>query len=384
MQQRDNHPVLNMTFFMTCIFAMAFLMMGSRICSYQEEVYAGEDSITARVVEVLNQEVEEFQNEYQIISVYFTAELTSGDQKGDTVDCLQYIDEMLTPVPDPVEQGDSILLLAPSGDDYLWVYADVNGFSAMAVMVVLFLLGILLIGRGKGIATIASLLFTMGAIFYVYVPGILGGKNIYVLTIVIALFIVFSSLILLNGTNIKTFCAILGNVGGTLLAGVLAIIFNNAIGITGVVDQDYAFLTMLSSGVSIDLQAVVWGGILIGSLGAIMDVSMSIASAMQELALEMEDRSFQRLTQAGMRIGQDAIGTMTNTLILAYVGGSLAMVLLFTAYNRDMMILLNMEMLSIEIIQAVVGSMGILLAVPLTVFASAWVHVKLNQGKRSV
>ena len=161
-----------------------------------------------------------------------------------------------------------------------------------------------------------------------------------------------------------------------MATGVLAIFVNKAFGVTGIINQDYLFLTMLEGGVSIDLPALIWGGILIGSLGAIMDVSMSLASAMQELSEQMYQPSFKKLVISGFNIGRDAIGTMTNTLILAYVGGSMATILLFTAYTSDFVVLLNYEMLLVEIIQAIVGSIGILLAVPITVFFSAWVFLK--------
>ena len=119
---------------------------------------------------------------------------------------------------------------------------------------------------------------------------------------------------------------------------------------------------------------------MIGSLGAIMDVSMSIASAMQELAVEMKDRTFKRMVSSGMNIGRDAIGTMTITLILAYAGSSIASILLFTLNNRNLLILMNFEMIVVEVIQAIVGSLGILLAVPITVlFAGA----TFNKNKKA-
>ncbi len=329
---RTQNKIFTPAFLATCMFALAFLMLGSQMMAYQGEIYDDEDNYTAKVVEVLDVLVEGDESETQ--TVLFVAELTSGPDKGMAVDVTQTIDTLFFPVPEAVEAGDAILLIAPTEEGGQWIYASDNHVGVMIFLVGVFFLFILLIGRGKGVATILSLLFTMGAIFYVYVPAILNGVNVYTTTIVIAIFIILSSLILLNGTNQKTFCAVAGNIGGTLVAGGLAALVNQAMNITGVVDQDYVFLTILTEGVSIDLQAVVWGGILIGSLGAIMDVSMSIASAMVEIGAEMEEKSFRRLVEAGMRIGQDAIGTMTNTLILAYVGSSLAVILLFAHTTR--------------------------------------------------
>ena len=146
--------------------------------------------------------------------------------------------------------------------------------------------------------------------------------------------------------------------------------------LTGFIDEDYVFLNYLELDKPIDLVAIIWSGILIGSLGAVMDVAMSIASAMNELAENMDKKTFSRLLRSGMNIGRDAIGTMTNTLILAYVGGSLATVLLLIAYNRNLLYLFSLEMIVVEVLQAIVGSMGILFAVPVTAIFSAYIFTR--------
>jgi uncharacterized membrane protein len=160
--------------------------------------------------------------------------------------------------------------------------------------------------------------------------------------------------------------------GGILVSGILALIVNRSLKITGLVDEGFVYL-MADDSAMFNLRAIVWSCIIIGSLGAIMDVSMSIASAMHELAHEMKERSFSRMVKSGMNIGRDAIGTMTITLVLAYVGSSIASVLLFMLNSRNIMILMNFEMIVVEIIQAVIGSLGILMAVPITVFFAGWV-----------
>ncbi|WP_409967304.1 YibE/F family protein [Bengtsoniella intestinalis] len=361
-------------YLIVCICALLFIIGGSLLCDYNATNADYEAVETATVVEVISTSVESWVEDMNNTTVIFTAKLTSGDSKGETVEMEQYIDSMYLPVDDAVEKGDTILALETSvnGGSETWSYAGVDRTGGIAKLCMVFFVMILLVGGLKGCATIVSLLFSVAAIFLVYVPAILSGWNVYFITIVIAAYVIFVSLLLLNGFNRKTLCAIVGNLSGTLVAGLMALSVNAALGITGVIDQDYVFLTMLEGDVSIDLKAVVWGGILIGSLGAIMDVSMSLASAMQEIAREMHDKTMPKLVYSGMQIGKDMIGTMTNTLILAYVGGSLAVVLLFTAYSKNTMVIMNMEMIVTEIIQAVVGSMGILVAVPLTVFFSAW------------
>ncbi len=319
----------------------------------------------------------------QVTEVIFTAEITSGENEGKIIEMTQSIDELYLPIPDQVEVGDAILvsdseLVVGASSTTDWYYTGENKIAQVAILIGIFVLLILIIGRLKGVAAVTSLAITIGAIFLVYVPLILTGFNIYVATIIIMLFIIFSNLLILNGFNTKSLCAILGNSFGILVAGIVAFSVNTWLGISGVVDQDYIFLTMLENGVSLDLIALVWSAILIGSLGAVMDVAMSISSSLTELAEQMEVRSFKQLVRSGMNIGRDMIGTMTNTLILAYVGSSLAVILLFVANNRNMLIILNLEMIIVEVIQAVVGSIGILVAVPLTVLVGASIYTKKN------
>jgi uncharacterized membrane protein len=126
------------------------------------------------------------------------------------------------------------------------------------------------------------------------------------------------TLLLINGANKKTLCAIVGNLGGLMIAGILAFVISDKLHLTGLIDDDSIFLLMINPETPIDLKAILWAGIVIGSLGAVMDVSMSIASAMNELSENMYEKSFNTMLKSGFNIGQDAIGTMTNTLILGY------------------------------------------------------------------
>lgn len=365
----------------TVILSIIFILIGSLFCKYEAPVTTDASFEHARVIEVLAEKTSLSIRDTTVVTVVFSAEITSGENKGKIFNMTQMLDEMSPPVPPKVKSGDKILVMynEPENESSAisgWSYAGVNNLPGVIFLVIAFFLLILFIGRGKGVSTIISLLITIAAIFFIYIPSLLLGQNIYISTIIITMFVIFSSLCILNAWNKKTLCAIVGNAGGILASGVLAFFINRAFGVTGILDQDYLFLTMLEGGTSINLPALIWGGILIGSLGAIMDVSMSISSAMFELSEQMYEPSFKKLVISGMNIGRDAIGTMTNTLILAYVGGSMATILLFAAYTQDFVILLNYEMLLVEIIQAVVGSIGILLAVPITVLFSASIFLR--------
>lgn len=364
------------------VFALSalFIFLGNRIVSGDESAALDMPMARAKVVRVIS--VEQSSVDYAASAVtnelvVFTAKLQSGAQKGFTVTAFQYVDNLYPLNPPAVSAGDSVVLsyysTSESAASGRWMFSQYNRTGPLALLVGIFLACIILLGRKKGVATVAALTLTCACIFAVFLPALLNNKNIYVITIITALFSVVSSLLLIGGFNKKTLCAIVGNASGVLLAGALAALFSVLLNVTGLLDENYLYLTYLFEDTGIDLRAVVWSGIVIGSLGAVMDVAMTIASSMNELAATMRDKSYKTLLRSGLNIGRDAIGTMTNTLILAYIGGSLATVLLLIAYNRNALYLLNLEMIVVEILQAVSGSMGILFAVPATALFAAWI-----------
>lgn len=382
------------TYILIVVVSAILIFIGYNICKVDITAEQQEDVYTAKIYEIYDTVLDEFsldEGKTTITNktIYFGAELTNGDRKGDIIYASQYIDTMYVSQPKEVEVGDNIIaikLVDPGTSEITWQYVEHNRVNYLIVLGIVFFLIIIVMGRSKGIGTIISLAFTAAAIFLVYVPSILKGYNIYITTTIISLFIVFMSLLIINGVNKKTLCAILGNIGGVAVAGILALIMNSILNISGIIDDDYAFLVLLNENNPIDMRAIIWGSIVIGSLGAIMDVAMSIASSMNELSETMENKSFSKMLKSGMNIGKDAIGTMTNTLILAYIGGSLATVLLLVSNNKNILYLFNLEMIVVEILQAIVGSMGILFAVPVTAIFAAYIFnkkkiVKNNKAK---
>ncbi|MBQ6901453.1 MAG: YibE/F family protein [Oscillospiraceae bacterium] len=370
----------------TVIFSVLFVLVGNLVCRPQIFNEGEEDYHRATVVKIgdITEDQYSLDDGETMVSnkrITFTAKMKSGPYKGDTVEVVQDVDDMYAYQPRDVKVGDKILVSRPGYDtegEVNWVFIEHNRIGTIIWLIAIFLLLIVIIGRRKGISTIISLIFTVLAIFLVYIPSILKGYNIYLMTVIVSVFTIFMSLILISGWSLKTLCAISGNVMGIAISGILAVVMSNILGLTGMIDEDYVLLTLMDT--PVNLRAVLWGGVCIGALGAIMDVAMSIASAMKELNDTMSDKSFFRMLRSGMNIGRDAIGTMTNTLILAYIGGALATVLLLVAYNKNMYYLFNMEMIMAEILSAIVGSIGILAAVPATSIISAYVFNRWEEN----
>jgi uncharacterized membrane protein len=205
----------------------------------------------------------------------------------------------------------------------------------------------------------------------VFIPSILTGKNIYISAIVVCVYSVVVTLFLLNGVNRKSIAAITGCFGGVIAAGLLTLFMNNALSLTGMVDSESIFLLYLPTENPIDLKAIIFAGIIIGAVGAIMDVAVSISSALWELKIQAPALTFRELFASGTNIGKDIMGSMTNTLVLAYIGSSLSVILLLIVGAHSFIDLLNRELVVIELLQAIVGSLGILLTMPLTALMCA-------------
>jgi uncharacterized membrane protein len=183
--------------------------------------------------------------------------------------------------------------------------------------------------------------------------------------------IMFAALYLAHGINARTTTAVLGTVGALFVTGVLAWIFVAGTHLTGLASEESGLLAASLSGVS--LRGLLLGGIVIGSLGVLDDVTVTQASAVWELHQANPALGFQRLYAAGIRIGRDHIASTVNTLVMAYAGASLPLLVLFTLANRNLGDVLSGEIVAQEIVRTLVGSVGLVAAVPITTALAAFV-----------
>ena len=232
---------------------------------------------------------------------------------------------------------------------------------------VLFCILLLVLGRRNGINTLVSLVFTVLSIFFVFIPAVLNGGNIYSWAISTCIYIIIMTLLIISGFSRKSLAAMIGCTSGVCMAGIITVITTKISHLTGLTSEDSMYLLFLNNENPIDLKAVVFAAIILGAVGAIMDVSMSLSSSLAEMKEQAGGMTSRQLTRSGMVIGRDIMGTMANTLILAYIGSSLSVTLLLAAYNSaSPLLLFNTEMILVELLQAVAGSLGILLTIPLT------------------
>lgn len=245
---------------------------------------------------------------------------------------------------------------------------DVVRANYIIVLFLLFLLSVILVGGRSGIKAILGLLLTIFLIYLIMIKGIFKGDNAIVISVFSSMLIIIGTFIIIgNGINKKILTAALGTLGGVLSAGIVALIFNHLAKMTGAC-EDAIQLSINMNTINFNFRHLLFAGIIVAALGACMDVGMSIASSLDEIKIKNPDITGTELFKSGMNIGRDVIGTMTNTLILAYVGGSLTLILLFMACNMNLFEILNKETIAEQIISALAGSMGVVFTVPITAF----------------
>ena len=253
---------------------------------------------------------------------------------------------------------------------------EIERYGYILVMFLLFLLSIVLIAKKQGVKAILGLLVTILAIYFILIRGIYEGANAIWLSILTSMVIIVLTFFIIGGISKKIVTAAIGTLGGVVSAGIVAIIFNYLANMSGAC-EDAIQLSINMKTVNFDFKDLLFAGIIIASLGACMDVGMSIASSLDEIKNKTKTIDWKELFKSGMNIGRDIIGTMTNTLILAYVGGSITLILLFMACNMNIQEILNKEAIAEEVISAIAGSMGVVYTVPITSF----VYAILNRNK---
>lgn len=240
------------------------------------------------------------------------------------------------------------------------------------------------VGGKKGVKSVLGLVFTFIGVIFIFVPMIYKGYNPVLAAVLIAAVTTYVSFWLLNGLTLKTLCAVLGTVSGVTIAGVVSSIAGGIAHLSGFNTQEAETLMLVAQDHHMQVRGVLFAGILIASLGAIMDVAISIATTMQEMIETNPKLTKKQLFVSSMNIGRDMIGTMSSTLILAFAGSSLSMMIIIYSYNVPYYQLINTDMVGIELIQSMAGSIAVVFTVPIMAILSAWIFTYFSKtGGRS-
>lgn len=311
---------------------------------------------------------------YQIRTFRAELEILTGPFRGRTVEIRHFITG--TPAYDIViAHGDRVLAAIETtaeGEIAEVVIADQERDRYLYILAGLFALLLIALGGKQGLKSLLSLVIIGVLVLYVFIPLLLRGYSPIALAVLVAVIATAFTMALVGGPNRKSAAAMAGTVGGVLVAGVLAIVMGNLIHTTGLAEQEAQMLLFIPQGVGFNFPGLLMSGIIIGALGAVMDIGMSISSSIAEVKRANPALNHRELFLAGMNVGRDVMGTMSNTLILAYTGSALALLLLVRAYNVEFIRLINMDSIASEVLRALCGSIGLVSAIPITALAASW------------
>ena len=337
----------------------------------------------AQILDMLYEGEKAFGFPYQV----FIAEIRSGPYRGETVRVENVL--MDNPAMDMIiNPGDRVILALEVTDNQI-IAAHPQDFYRefyIYLLIGIFALLLLVIAHVKGLKAIIALGLTVFLIASVMLPGILNGHDPLMLAIIISIIVTTITMLLICGLNSKAVASIIGTIGGVLVAALISIWIGYAAKLTGLSSQEAQMVMFAVNDIDFNFRNLLFAGIIIGALGAVMDVAISIASAMEEIKANNPSISKAELIKSGMNVGKDIAGTMTNTLILAYTGTSIPLLLLFLAHDQSYIAIINMELIATEVIRALSGSIGLVLAIPITALVSAALMTRgssSNKNQRS-
>lgn len=338
--------------------------------------------VKARVIEIVYDDLAESRPDVPIESDFryqhLKIEILTGKHKGEVYTVRNTI-ELAIPYRLIFRLHEKMILQVDEDEETgkiinLKIYERARDTKVYA-LIVIFAAALIIVGKKNGLKALITLGITVGLIFGIFLPCIIRGFNPILLALAVCSSATVITLLIISGNTKKTYTAIIGTIGGVIIAGIFAFIAGKILMLTGLGNEDAQMLAFIPQHRRIDYQGLLFAGIMIGALGAVMDVAMSISSAMWEIISVSPDISKKQLIKSGMNIGRDIIGSMSNTLILAYVSTSIPVLLLFILFSNGFTEIINLELLASEVLRAVAGSIGLICTIPITVrLVGRWHH----------
>lgn len=294
------------------------------------------------------------------------AQVKTGRYTGETLQVYNYVGPLYG---GQLAVGDGATLLISTYEDgtHTATVYEYNRLVVLVVVVALFLVATVAVGGRVGAKSLVALGMTLVCLFWVLIPLLMKGAPTLLTVFLVCAYITVVTMVILGGVQRKTVCATLGTIAGTALALLFGLLAQSLARIDGLRLSDVEPLLQLrQTGTPLGLRGLLVGGIVISALGAVMDVAMSIASALSEVHSVAPALGKRELFRSGMNIGRDMVGTMTNTLILAFLGSGFALIIYLYSVGLSPYQLISSSYLAIEVVSSVSSSIGVILSVPLT------------------
>ena len=345
-----------------CAFA-GFVIKLNQVEKTELVVRTGQTFEKAKVVKILQDNLEE--NGTRVGEQKVRVRMLTGVRKGEELDITSSSGYLFGAACKPGMKV--IVMQSVAGDSTVASVYTQDREGVIYIFALIYLLVLCLIGGKQGIKGCLGLVFTFFCVIFVYLPLVYLKYSPFWTAVFVCFITTLVTMYLIGGPTRKTCAATLGTLVGVILAGVSAWCFSKASGISGYNVSDIETLMTLWNTNRIQVGGLLFSGLLISCLGAVMDVAMSISSAIDEIYRQNLSLSRKELFKAGLRVGRDMMGTDSNTLILAFAGSSVSTLLLDYSYNLPYQQIINSNNIGIAIMQGLAGSFGIVLSVPFTV-----------------
>lgn len=329
---------------------------------------------TATVNEILSEDINPDQviSDASVGSQNLSVTITSGRYKGQQLEAFNSFGAM-SGVPVKVNESVTLTVKTRTDGSVSATVYELNRLMTMMAFFLFFVVVVFVVGRITGLKSLVGLVFTAICLFFILIPLLVKGYPAIPTTFVICAYIAFVCFVILGGVHRKSMCAFLGTVSGVFLAMACGAVVQWFARVDGLrlEEAEPLYQMGLYEGFTIDIRGLLVASIVICSLGAVMDVAMSMASSLEEIHAANPALTQKELFRSGMNVGRDAAGTMTNTLILAFIGSEFALMVFFYARSLTFYHLFSTAFVVLETISGLSSSIGTILAIPLTAFISS-------------
>ncbi len=325
-----------------------------------------QETVSARVLEVISTNEREIPGLDTVVTTQdISIEILSGDLAGSIIAFENELNE--------VAAGDRVFInriVNIQGDEY-YILKDVDRRFELVLLTLLFVGLILWLSGWQGIRALGGLLLSIAAIIFVLVPALLAGYDPALMSLLISGVILAIVLFGTHGLNALATTAAIGTFSAVAITCAIAYVFVAAMRFTGFSSDEAVFLNFATGG-QLDFAGLLLGSIIIGMLGVLDDVSITQTSVVAELKRANDTLSPLELYRRALKVGRDHVASLVNTLALAYVGVSLPLILLLARAETNITLTLNQELVAVELVRIMIGSIGVVLAVPFTTALAAW------------
>ncbi|MGX4599656.1 YibE/F family protein [Faecalimicrobium sp. JNUCC 81] len=367
----------NIIFSIICIISIGILLLIPT--GFEKQIYTNAEGVKAQVLSTDESAIYDtglIKQGDQICEV----EILSGDFKGKKVRAVNLLTGSLE--TDKIfNAGDKAFILLEKSEDGNIVFAnmvDHYRLNLEVILISLFVIVLVIFSGSTGIRTVISFAFTLICILKLFVPMLLKGYHPILLALVIGILISTVTLILVGGFTKKAYCAILGSVFASLVTCILAIIFGNIFKIHGTVMQ-WSESLLYSGFQDLNLTLIYQSGIYLSCSGAILDLAIDISASVDELVDKNPKLSKKEILLSGITIGKSIVGSQTTTLLLAYMGSFIGVMMVYMAQGTPLLSILNTRFISSEILQTFVGCIGLVIVSPLTATICSYVYTKKSE-----